>query len=517
MASLLRESHPLTLKVMRLSRPALAEARPLPVDSSASVLATPLREAGQGRPTQSGEVRGDGQLLGGLRPLDAFPLAETLVLPRSFGTMYLGEVFGAQLCVCNESALVVRDVAVRVVMQTATQQLALVAAGGTGQQLGAGQPLGLQATHEIKELGTHVLGCSIEYLSAQGERRTLQRSFRFQASNPLVVKTKVHHQARDVLLEVQVHNATHGPMALERLRLEPASPFAAEDLSVLSGGSPLWGSAAGFMQPGDVRQYLYRLRLPPASADAGAPADEERAARYAAALGRLDIVWRGAFGSVGRLQTSQLMRRAPGMQLLEVDRAWVVGAATAEEPLVARIRVRNASDREMAVAATVQAHRHPLVVPCGPARRDLGRLAAGEAREVDLQFVPLVRGAQRFGAMTLSDSLSGYSCDVDHVLDACLEPVGASCGFGVPLMEYKDDRPTLVSYAQTKSDAELAQKRVRDNTLSIDGIPSFLDGTDPGAARRRRCLAAAAETALPWIGGAALGAALALGAARLAR
>ncbi|KAJ2717258.1 hypothetical protein H4R19_000010 [Coemansia spiralis] len=420
MASLIRDSHPLTLKVMRLSRPALAEARPLPVDSSVSVLVPALREAGQGRPTQSGLVRSDGQPVDGPRPLDAFPLAETLVLPRSFGTMYLGETFAAQLCVCNESSLVVRDVAVRVVMQTATQQLALVEAGGAGQQLGAGQPLGLQATHEIKELGTHVLGCSIAYLSAQGERRTLQRSFRFQASNPLVVKTKVHHQARDVLLEVQVHNATQGPMALERLRLEPASPFAAEDLSALAGGTPLWGSAAGFIQPGDVRQYLYRLRLPPAQAGTDAPGDKERVARYAAALGRLDIVWRGAFGSVGRLQTSQLTRRAPGMQLLEVERAWILGPAVVEEPLVARIRVRNASDREMAVTATAQAHRHPLVVPCGPARRDLGPLAAGEAREVDLQFVPLAQGAQRLGAMTLSDTLSGYSCDVDHVLDVCV-------------------------------------------------------------------------------------------------
>ncbi|KAJ2717259.1 hypothetical protein H4R19_000011 [Coemansia spiralis] len=110
---------------------------------------------------------------------------------------------------------------------------------------------------------------------------------------------------------------------------------------------------------------------------------------------------------------------------------------------------------------------------------------------------------------------------VRSIIDVELDRVGVSCGFGVPLMEYRDDRPTLVNYAKSKSDAELAQKRVRDNTLSIDGIPSFLDGTDPGAAqrrrRRRRRLAAAAETALPWLGGVALGAALALVVARVTK
>ncbi|KAJ1735547.1 hypothetical protein LPJ61_000494 [Coemansia biformis] len=103
---------------------------------------------------------------------------------------------------------------------------------------------------------------------------------------------------------------------------------------------------------------------------------------------------------------------------------------------------------------------------------------------------------------------------VRSIIDVQVELVGQSCGFGVPLLEYKEDRPTLVNYAKSKSTAELAQKRTRDNTLSIDGIPSLLDGTDPGAALLRRRAAAAADAMLPWIGGAALGIALALGATR---
>ncbi|KAJ2138170.1 hypothetical protein J3F82_005984 [Coemansia sp. RSA 637] len=422
MASLMRESHPLTLKVMRLSRPTLADTRTLPMDSSTAVLAQALREAEQNRPTASGQIFSDLQLSDAQLPLDAFPLSETLVLPRTFGTMFLGETFSAQMCICNESAFVVRDVAVNVVMQTATQQVPLL--DNSAVQLAAGQPLNVQVAHEIKELGTHVLGCTITYLSAQGEHRTLQRSFRFQAANPLVVKTKVNHLARDVLLEVQVHNATHATLVLERLRFEPSSPFAAEDLNAPHGDTALlWGGSAGFMQPGDARQYLYRLRAPIASEEASV--EQERAVQYATALGKLDILWRGAFGSVGRLQTSQLLRKSPGMFLIEVDKAEIDKAeidetdssVTLETPFCVRARVRNVSENTMTVLATVDANKHPLVMPCGPTRHDLGDLAVGEAREICLEFLPLAAGVQRFGAMVFVDSVSGYTRELGHLLE----------------------------------------------------------------------------------------------------
>ncbi|KAJ2843721.1 Trafficking protein particle complex subunit 13, partial [Coemansia brasiliensis] len=388
--SLMREAHPLTLKVMRLSRPALASTQPLlPLDSNESVLAQPLREAEQSRPTARGQIFSDLQLPNIQHPLDTFPLTETLVLPRSFGTMFLGETFLAQMCICNESSLVVRDVSVKVVMLTASQQQQqqqqqpLLDTSSNSQQLAAGQPLNLQITHEIKELGMHILGCTISYLSAQGEHKTLQRSFRFQAANPLVVKTKVNHLERDVLLEVQVHNATNSALVLERMRFDPTSPFSAQDLNEINGNKALlWGDSGGLMQPGDVRQYLYRLQPPAATKET--TVEQERAVQYATALGKLDILWRGSFGSVGRLQTSQLLRKSPGMFLVEVERATLLDRDTVsiEQPFVARARIRNVSERKMTVSATVHTHKHPLMMPCGPIRHDLGELDVGQVREL---------------------------------------------------------------------------------------------------------------------------------------
>ncbi|KAJ1670177.1 hypothetical protein GGF38_001704, partial [Coemansia sp. RSA 25] len=99
---------------------------------------------------------------------------------------------------------------------------------------------------------------------------------------------------------------------------------------------------------------------------------------------------------------------------------------------------------------------------------------------------------------------------VRSIIDVKLHLVGQSCGFAVPFMDFKAERSTLVDYMKNKSADSLAASCIRDNTLSLDGIPSFLNGTDPSAAARKRSLAGLADHVLPWVGGAALGAAIAL-------
>ncbi|KAJ2158424.1 hypothetical protein GGF46_003775 [Coemansia sp. RSA 552] len=100
---------------------------------------------------------------------------------------------------------------------------------------------------------------------------------------------------------------------------------------------------------------------------------------------------------------------------------------------------------------------------------------------------------------------------VRSIIDVHVDLVGQSCGFAVPLMDYQSDRQTLVKYQAGKSDAELAKRRAEYNTTSIDGIPSYLNGTDSGMGSAALRLA---RRALPWAGAAAFGAAVALAVAR---
>ncbi len=59
------------------------------------------------------------------------------------------------------------------------------------------------------------------------------------------------------------------------------------------------------------------------------------------------------------------------------------------------------------------------------------------------------------------------------VIDISLDRISDSCGFGVPLMEYQGDRPTLGQWAQRKGPEGLANYRERHNAMSIDGLVSF--------------------------------------------
>lgn len=94
-----------------------------------------------------------------------------LMLPAAFGAIQLGETFSSALAVNNESAATVDGVTLRVEMQTTTSKVLLVEMGGPTLSLVAGDTLEATVHHEIKELGQHVLACTVSYQLPPGARR----------------------------------------------------------------------------------------------------------------------------------------------------------------------------------------------------------------------------------------------------------------------------------------------------------------------------------------------------------
>lgn len=62
-----------------------------------------------------------------------------------------------------------------------------------------------------------------------------------------------------------------------------------------------------------------------------------------------------------------------------------------------------------------------------------------------------------------------------------VERIQSSCGYAVPFMEYRDERPTLQQWAGRKTADELAGYWTEVNATSIDGLPAL----DPAAAQPR--------------------------------
>lgn len=59
------------------------------------------------------------------------------------------------------------------------------------------------------------------------------------------------------------------------------------------------------------------------------------------------------------------------------------------------------------------------------------------------------------------------------VIHVQVERVSTSCGFSVPFMDFRADRPALDRWAEAKGPDGLAEYRREKNTTSIDGLPAL--------------------------------------------
>lgn len=134
--------------------------------------------------------------LQGTNPLPGYPktlrdltqASELLTLPSSFGSIQLGETFSSCLSVNNEATTEIDSVALKVEMQTATSKLILADIGGTDTSLSPGDTLENVVHHEIKELGQHVLACTVSYRFNPQSSRTAPTSEETSDSNILTFR-----------------------------------------------------------------------------------------------------------------------------------------------------------------------------------------------------------------------------------------------------------------------------------------------------------------------------------------
>ena len=107
-----------------------------------------------------------------------------------------------------------------------------------------------------------------------------------------------------MFLEIHIQNLTQDAMWLERMHLECADGWKAQDANMMDGEDEIgkesiFAGSMALMQPQDMRQYVYilsptQLAVFPVSHQPGSIVP----------LGRLDISWRASFGEPGRLLTS---------------------------------------------------------------------------------------------------------------------------------------------------------------------------------------------------------------------
>ncbi|KAI8343259.1 hypothetical protein BC941DRAFT_410882 [Chlamydoabsidia padenii] len=426
--------HLLSLKVMRLTRPLLATHSPVYYEQQQekkSSLVEGLEAIHISDLSASHPIESDGPL-----NIRDFGLGQMLKLPSAFGNIYLGESFSTLVSFNNETGTdTVYDMGAKIELQTSSQRFSLYDTLTTPQKtMLPHTSQDVTVSHEIKELGVHILVCSVHYVTPDGKKRHFRKFYKFQVSNPLAVKTKLNNLADGrVFMEAQVQNVSAGPMYLERMKFEPSEYFDFEDMNQQQQDQQqvsVFGDA--FIHPQDIRQYLYLL-TPKTSSQ-----NKDRIARTTNALGKLDIVWRSAMGDMGRLQTSQLTRKAPVLEDIEVqpidatvtlnnnnnnnnDNSAHTTTTTdriiLETPFQLALKVRNHSTQPMHLVLSANKTKMGSVLLSGLSTRLLGDLPSNESTETRLEFFPLTPGLQRVGGLKVVDTITGYTKDVDHLCD----------------------------------------------------------------------------------------------------
>jgi hypothetical protein len=62
-----------------------------------------------------------------------------------------------------------------------------------------------------------------------------------------------------------------------------------------------------------------------------------------------------------------------------------------------------------------------------------------------------------------------------QIIDLTIDLVQSSCGFAVPFMDHREDRPVLKTWAEGKGPEGLRTYWDEKNRLSIDGLPTGIE------------------------------------------
>uniref|UniRef100_A0A383VWA5 Pyridoxamine 5'-phosphate oxidase N-terminal domain-containing protein n=1 Tax=Tetradesmus obliquus TaxID=3088 RepID=A0A383VWA5_TETOB len=90
------------------------------------------------------------------------------------------------------------------------------------------------------------------------------------------------------------------------------------------------------------------------------------------------------------------------------------------------------------------------------------------------QFDSLMASAFQAAAGTPNgDGKSSFAAGARSIIVADIHHVASACGYGVPLLEFKSDRDSWVSWAGSKDESAMQQYRMENNATSLDGLAAL--------------------------------------------
>lgn len=357
--------------------------------------------------------------------LDSSGGSPSLPAEAPFGTVHLGERFASQLIISNEGGLALTDLRVKVELQTGTQRSVLCETTESTELESYGMTP-VTTVHDIREVGVHIIVCSVHYTNPiTNERKFFRKFFKFTVVNPLALKTKVTEMPEKDLyfLEAQIQNVSNTKFTLQSVRFEPAEFLIATTLAALSLKEETFNdthndvasisdhlkraleiSSCDFplclksndaeyqqkdLAPEGMYQFVFVLNN---SSELPLKSVEENVIH----LGRLDINWRAEAGQCGRLQTGMLSHTTdPSHETIGVSVRKVPPKVNVCEPLQVLVILKNNTNRDitnLCLLYDCPLEEAPIIVLLGNTRIHLGTLTSFNTTRAYLQLFPLKVG-----------------------------------------------------------------------------------------------------------------------------
>ncbi|KAH7488564.1 hypothetical protein PRIC1_007323 [Phytophthora ramorum] len=384
-----------------------------------------------------------------------FALSSMLILPDSFGEIFLGNTFSSYISVINPYSCELRDVGLSANIQCANDRVELHdnRYARTGKLpppnpvavLPAGSSLDMVVDYPLNQVGNHVLRVGVTYVDpVTGESKSLRKFYRFAVQNPLVITFKQNSAANnqqqqqgEAIVEAQIRNVSKLPLFVDSIKFLPLPPFTSEEMHVAgkkADGEQLsvqdllaTNGPQTLVYPQEELQRVFRVSYDPMSDPTLLSAQGSQN------LGRLHVGWKISMGEAGSVQSQPVMRKALGASghagvgagqhseviviVEELPKEVAVG-----QPFLVPISVINNSTRSLALQLQFRKELMHGIVCSSASHQNIGMVEAKTAKTVWIEFLPVVGGLQALSGPVCVDIRSGQefiqTSELAHVLVA---------------------------------------------------------------------------------------------------
>ncbi|XP_071714516.1 uncharacterized protein [Rutidosis leptorrhynchoides] len=416
--------HSLAFRVMRLCRPTFHVETPLRFDPCDLVVGEDLFDCPSAAPhhllrhhsatldSSSSDLTYRNRFLL-TDDSDAMGLSGLLVLPQSFGAIYLGETFVSYISINNSSNYEVKDIIIKSEIQTERQRILLLdTTKSPVESIRAGGRYDFIVEHDVKELGAHTLVCTALYYDGDAERKYLPQYFKFIVSNPLSVRTKVRVVKDTTYLETCLENNTKSNLFMDQVEFEPAPRWSATMLKPDAHHSEKDGLTREIFKPpilirsgGGIYNYLYALKMSP----------QQTKIEGNNFLGKLQITWRTNLGEPGRLQTQQIIGNPIARKEIDFKVVQVPSIIMLEKPFPVHLSLTNLTGDKLGPfevwLSLKDSNDDKAVMISGLQRMDLPMVDEFSSLEFQLNLVSAKLGVQKITGITLFDTTEKRTYD----------------------------------------------------------------------------------------------------------